>query len=329
MSNPKHLNSETARNVANSLKEAVREEIECGQSRSKKASLIEMAIDLSGYKQMLASPQRLQEAIQKAGEEAAHPYQFPEGLKMTNDFRQEELSGQAVVHLYPKQGSKKIMLYLCGGAYFQQPSKRHWEFLDRLATETQEEIIVPLIKLLPIGNVKTALQSLLILYQRLYDQRPASDINLAGDSSGAGLALAFCEQLGGRKLPQPGHLILISPWLDLDLKNPLIPKYAEKDVMLACSGLRILGNMWADGLDHSDYRLSPINGPLDSLTKVLLFAGTREIMLPDVMTLAEKMRSAKLAVKCVISREMYHTYPLYPTVEGQEAIDQIKDFCQN
>lgn len=160
-------------------------------------------------------------------------------------------------------------------------------------------------------------------------QQSAASISLAGNPSGAGLALVFSEVLAGRQLPQPGHLILISPWLDLDLKNPLISKYAPKDVMLDCLGLRTVGELWADGLGRDDYRVSPINGPLKSLSKVLMFAGIRDIMLPDVMALTKKLGKAGVEVKSMISREMYHTYPLYPTVEGQEALQQIKDFYQN
>lgn len=323
-----HFNAQTARNMANSLKNAIRQQVECGHSRSQKANLMEMAINLSGYKQMLANPQRLQKAIQEAGQQAQQPYRFPKGLQMTNQVQQSKLQDLPIVTIKPQGHPKELMVYLCGGAYFQQPSKRHWEFLDQLASVTKQEILVPLLPQLPLADVKQAFQNLAILYRALYNQHPATNINLAGDSSGAGLALAFCEQLGEKQLPQPGHLILISPWLDLDLKNPLIAKYAKKDVMLDPRGLRTLGKQWAGDVDHDSYLVSPINGDLKPLNNVLLFAGTREIMLPDVMSLTEKLRASNVNVDCVISREMYHTYPIYPTIEGQQALQKIHDFCQ-
>ncbi|WP_270642409.1 hypothetical protein [Limosilactobacillus mucosae] len=57
---------------------------------------------------------------------------------MDNDIQTCKIAGMEVVCIYPDQASKKKMVYLCGGAYFQQLGKRHWEFLDRLLTVSKK-----------------------------------------------------------------------------------------------------------------------------------------------------------------------------------------------
>lgn len=50
------------------------------------------------------------------------------------------------------------------------------------------------------------------------------------------------------------------------------------------------GSQWANGLDMSDYKLSPINGDVSKLKNVYLFVGTEEIFYPDVQEFYQKLK---------------------------------------
>ena len=150
-----------------------------------------------------------------------------------------------------------------------------------------------------------------------------------GDSSGAGLAAGFCENLAQQGLPQPGRLVLISPWLDLQLGNPLIKKYAVKDRLLDQEGLRALGKLWAGQTDPRDARLSPLNGPVDQLRNVTIYIGTHEIMYPDAIHFTRRLKAAGVNTNTVIGRGMFHSYPLYPIPESEHVImEMAHDFDQ-
>ena len=219
--------------------------------------------------------------------------------------------------------NQRVIVYLAGGAYIQPADKTHWQYLNRLAQATGARIYIPIYSLAPQHNFRAAYQEIAQLYGDLYQQAPASDITLMGDSAGAGLALGFSEYLGQRGLPQPGHLILISPWLDLDLTNPVIARYEQDDVTLSCYGLRRIADLWAGDTNHRDYRLSPLDGDLDQLRDVHVYVGTKEIMYPDAARLVEKLKESQIPVHFTVGRGMFHIYPLYPVPEADAVMKQV------
>lgn len=313
-----HILAAMADNLGNSLREMAR----CGHHRSKRATLAEMGIQLSGYKQMLADPKKRQDLIEKCRQANQKSLTIPSDVRFSVPIRLVE-SPYPMIWLNQGQNARHLIVYLAGGAFIQRPAKEHWQFLDHLAQAADAEIVVPDYPLAPDHDFKDAYQELMDLYQQLYDKRPVSSIVLMGDSSGAGLATGFCEELGQRGLPQPGKLVLISPWLDLQLGNPLIKKYAAKDQLLDQDGLRALGKLWAGQNDPRDYRLSPLNGPKDCLRNVTIYIGTHDIMYPDVVHFTRQLKAAGVKINTVIGRGMFHSYPLYPIPESDHVINQL------
>ena len=57
----------------------------------------------------------------------------------------------------------------------------------------------------------------------------AARIALAGESAGAGLAVATLVALEYAGLPQPSAAVLLSPWVDLTLSGPSLTGTADLD----------------------------------------------------------------------------------------------------
>lgn len=308
--------------LVNNLSNSFRDLHRCGEHRSNKATFIEMGIQLSGFKHAFAEPAAYDELIRTARQTNAQRYDLPQ---VTFDVKLRQLKHYRIpVYVLNERGiNQRVIVYLAGGAYIQPADKTHWQYLNRLAQATGARIYVPIYSLAPQHNFRAAYQEVAQLYGNLYQQAPASDITLMGDSAGAGLALGFSEYLGQRGLPQPGHLILISPWLDLDLANPVIGRYEHDDVTLACYGLRRIADLWAGDTNHRDYRLSPLGGNLDQLRDVHVYAGTREIMYPDAARLVERLKNSRIPVNFTVGRGMFHIYPLYPVPEADVVMKQV------
>lgn len=318
----KSFNAQVASRLANNLEASLRELRRCGDHRSSKATLVEMGIQLSGFKNDLAEDNKFAAMVNNARLDNDVPYLLPDGL-LTVTARRQETDGVTTYVLNDHGEGQRVVIYLTGGAYLQRPDKTHWQYLDRLAHESGAKVYVPLYSLAPQCTFQVAYQELANLYADLYALSPASEITLMGDSAGGGLAAGFCEYLAAHGLPQPGHLILFSPWLDLDLTNPVISKYEACDVTLAVSGLRKIATMWAGEVDHHDYRLSPLRGDLTKFRDVAVYSGTREIMYPDVTQFVQKLRQAGIPVYYGPGRNLFHIFPLYQIPEARAVMKQV------
>ncbi len=319
------LHQTIAAQLANNFGHSVRDLTKCGDHRSRKATFVEMGIQLSEFKKNLDDPERFAKVIKQAETDNAEEFALP-AVKFTVRVREMGQAPMPTFVLNERDEMQPTIIYLPGGAFFAQPMKEQWEYANRLAEKTESRVYVAVYPMLPQHNFKAAYQAISQLYQHVYAHTPASDITILGDSAGGNLAAGFCEYLAVKQQPQPGRLILISPWLDLDLKNPTIAKYADADVTLSVAGLRRVADLWADNTDHEDYRLSPINGDLSAFRKVMVIAGTREIMYPDCAQFVRQLRKAQIPVEFEVGRDMFHIFPIYPIPESDAMMDKVNEF---
>ena len=129
--------------------------------------------------------------------------------------------------------------------------------------------------------------------------------------------------MGEIGLPQPGRLILISPWLDLTVSNPDLPALEPSDPWLTIVGSVEAGKVWAGGDDPTGPRLSPLNGTLTGLAPIDVYVGTRELCHPDVLLLEERATRAGAELRLTVCDGAVHVYPLVPAPEGRAAARRI------
>ncbi|MBQ7222392.1 MAG: alpha/beta hydrolase [Bacteroidales bacterium] len=233
------------------------------------------------------------------------------------------------------KGADKCILYLHGGAYVEDITLFHWDFIAKIAKKTGAEIWVPIYPLAPAHTYRETFTLLEKTYDQILDSHRPSEVFFMGDSAGGGLAVALCEMLPGLSLPQPRSLILLSPWIDATMTNPNITQFADVDPMLNADGLMVAAQCWA-GEDTEiaggvppedsmlwDWHISPIYGEYSVLPRVELYAGTREILMPDILKFNTLLREAGVTSYLHIGHGCNHVYPLFPTPEAKEAIKRI------
>lgn len=292
--------------------------------RSIRSRMVELLLRVRSGKTQLTDQAKLEEFMQERKVKNEQPYQLPARLKFTSSVIKEMVNGMEVVKLSPKEGaSKKQILYFHGGAYVNQPVYWHWRFLDKVATETKATILVPLYPKAPGHHYEEAFQNVLPIYERLLTTTNPLDIVIMGDSAGGGLSLALAQLLLERKLPQPGHIILLSPWLDITMKHPEIPALSHKDPMLGAYGLIVMGKAWAGDADPEHYLLSPINGKIKGLGQITLFVGTHELFLPDARKFRDLAKAQGVQINYFEYKGMNHVFPVYPIPEAKQATEQI------
>ena len=228
----------------------------------------------------------------------------------------------ADVHVVRRRGATEhgAVVYLHGGAYTNEIVEQQWSFVGHLARHAGCEVHVPIYGLAPHHHVVEALELVQAVVAGIV--AGGTPVVLAGDSAGAGLALAVAQSAPPHVRTHLAGLVLIAPWLDLTMANPAIEGIEPTDPWLTRAGLRPIAESWADGIPLEDPRVSPLNGDLTDLPPVDVWVGTRDITLPDCRELGDRMPPGA-AFHLRVEDGAIHDYPLLPAPEGRAARAEI------
>ena len=276
-----------------------------------------------GGKKLLHDMVLLDNTILESAEKNDRRYTIPSSVTLKVSIDEEMIDGYQVFHLNRRPINDRAVIYLHGGCFINQPIADHWKFLNTIAQRTRAEVIMPLYPLAPVHGVLEAMKFLERVYRQTIEKYGAGNVTLMGDSCGGGIAASFAELLPSLELEQPAHLILISPWVDMTLRNPDIMAYEKADPVLGVHGLQKLGLTWAKGLDPNDFRVSPVNGEVRTLRNVMVFVGTREILYPDARLFYDRVNATGVHAELYMGRGLNHIYPLLPIPEAKWAIDRM------
>ncbi|KIW99153.1 uncharacterized protein Z519_00816 [Cladophialophora bantiana CBS 173.52] len=125
--------------------------------------------------------------------------------------------------------SRRIMLYIHGGAYFFSSVDVHRYQMQRYARKLKARVFAPRYRLAPQFPFPCGLQDCLAAYFYLLSIHDPSEIILAGDSAGGGMTVSILCILRDQGLPLPAGAVLISPWVDLTHSFPSLSGNAEFD----------------------------------------------------------------------------------------------------
>lgn len=239
--------------------------------------------------------------------------------------REAEFDGMPVLYLNDNAKTEHVIFYMHGGYYVYQMGSEQMSTMNRLANTTNSTIIMPIYPLAPFHTTEDNYETMVALFEQVRQENDGKKIILMGDSAGGGYALALAEGLSTHSIEQPDELILLSPWVDVTMSNSGIADYY--DPMLTVTMGRTSGEAWAGSLPMDNWQVSPLYGDLSDLKNVTIFVGTRELFYPDDTLLAEKL-SANPNVTLVIGKGQNHVYPVYPTLEGRIAVEQIMEIVQ-
>jgi acetyl esterase/lipase len=270
-------------------------------------------------KRPFTSKSRAQRYMRYHARLANRPLHLP---KLSSIIDISEESGFPVVTLNPKNKIPLgVVVMFHGGAYVRLPLADHWKFADRLAQKTGWQVMVPIYPKAPNHTVQQALAMVKPLVERVLTHH--HPVVFMGDSAGGGLALALTEMLVNEHQPSPAHLILMSPWLDIALRDPKCRDLESVDPILAVEGLREMGRVWKGELSEDDPRVSPLLGLSAKLPPMTLITATHEIFYPDALTLAKQAAQLGIDVDLTIGKGLFHCYPLFGVPEATAVIDSI------
>lgn len=284
-------------------------------------------LPLSGTKKLLSNTENYDD-IFSVEDKSCPP---PKKLLNLFDIHLDKIhTGLKYYHITKKQKySKKLIVYIHGGAYVKNLSKNSWKIIENLMNSADVEVIAPLYSLAPQNTWQTAFQQLQNLYKELTIIYSNHDIIFSGDSAGGGLALAFTQMLRDDNYLLPEGLILFSPWLDVSMTDPYLMDLADKDKLLAIPGVKWAGEKWAGDIETKDPRVSPIYGSMENLPPIALFTGTADILYADAKRLKDRTIQENLNIQFFEYPNLFHVWVASPITEARTAFLQVSNFIKS
>jgi acetyl esterase/lipase len=201
--------------------------------------------------------------------------------------QRSEFDGWEVWSISPPAPSGDYIVGLHGGGFALQPTLFHWIDYANIARNTGATVIVPIYPLVQEGGTAATVvpQTADFITSLMAQAGPDHTVSVYGDSAGANIALAATQELVKRGDPTPARLVLVSPPVDLSLTNPAI-SLIDDPVLDPSAGAQN-GLMWSGG-DLFNPQASPLFGSLAGFPPTYVYAGSLEILAPDVLRLQDK-----------------------------------------
>lgn len=143
-----------------------------------------------------------------------------EWIEMRSDYNARRKGGHT---------SKRVMLYVHGGAYFFGSVDMHRYQMQRHARKLKARVFAPDYRLSPQFPFPCGLQDCLAAYLYLLTVQEPNTIVLAGDSAGGGMVMSMLVVLRDQGIPLPAGAVLLSPWCDLTHSFPSVAADAPFD----------------------------------------------------------------------------------------------------
>lgn len=222
----------------------------------------------------------------------------------------DSLNGEWINASDQQNLTTSVILYLHGGGFSVGSATSHRQLTAYISQAANACVLSLNYRLTPENRFPAALDDTVTAYQWLLSQGfEASNIAIAGDSAGGGLAMASVLALREKNLPQPGGVVGISPWLDLlcssesHLSNRKLDPLADRD------GLTFVAKAYAREDEMTNPLISPFYAvELRGLCPVLLQVGTHETLLDETRAFAKTAEESGVDVTLQEWPEMVHVW---------------------
>ena len=254
-------------------------------------------------------------------------YQASTGFEM-QVFKHEE----AARSLSRSKGrpSRRLILYLHGGAFIYPPVFFHWRFLHDLALRTHCDTLMPVYPKSPEYVCEYSVKTVLEYYRNISESKQYDEIHLVGDSAGACLCLVVAQEAHKNGWQRPATTTLLSPCVDLShTKEKEMRALQEKDTMLQLDRVIMLNAVWQGELSNKHPWVSPIFGDFSSVDNLSVYFGSDEILQPDDLFLKETYEKAGKTGQFHEYEGMFHTFAMFPIPEGFRAVKEMAKTIKN
>lgn len=218
----------------------------------------------------------------------------------------------------PVARTGEVILYLHGGGYAWGSLKSHRHLASEVGRAAAMKTLALDYRRAPECPFPQALEDAVSGYRFLLDSgfQPGR-IAVAGDSAGAGLAVALLVRLKELGMQQPAGALLFSPWADMTATADSYRRNARRDPVLNRELMQFLAGQYLGEWPRETPLASPVFADLGGIAPLTIFVGATESLLDDAIALTRAAGLADVSVRLEIWPKMFHIWPNYHQVLAQ------------
>jgi len=203
------------------------------------------------------------------------------------------------------------ILYFHGGSFMVGSPRTALGLTAELVVRTGMSALSLDYRLAPEHPFPAAIEDCLRAYRALIASGISpTEIVLAGDSAGGGLAVTTALAARAAGLPMPAALLAFSPTLDATRSGESMTTKEGIDPLFTRAALVAMGENYSAGEDLSQELLSPaISADLTGLPAVLIQVGSNELLLDDSTRFAIRAAAANVDVTLDVTGDAPHVFP--------------------
>jgi epsilon-lactone hydrolase len=222
-----------------------------------------------------------------------------------------------------------VILYFHGGVYVIGSADATVPLVSDIARRSKANVVSVDYRLAPEHPYPAAVDDARAAYEGLLAQGvEPKNIAFAGESAGAGLAVALLLALRDAQAPMPSSAFMMSPYVDLTLSGNTIVDKRDVDPLFTEEVLRMRVSDYVAGDDPANPLISPVFGDFHGLPPMLIQVGSHELLLSDAIRLAEGAAEDDVAVVLDVTPGVPHVFQGYAAFldEGDRALNRAAEF---
>jgi monoterpene epsilon-lactone hydrolase len=243
---------------------------------------------------------------------------------------EEQLPGGFPSYTLTARGAApaRVVVYVHGGGFVAPIDPFQVKYAARLATALDAQVVMPDYPLAPEHTWRDSHEDIVRVIHRAAET--SDRVVVVGDSAGGGVALAAALTVRDRGGPQPSHLVLHAPWVDLTTSTPETEVVTLEDPWLFIGKVHAYASWWAGSEDDLGRpEVSPALADLAGLPRTLMFSGTRDTLMPGCRLLSRRAVAAGWDLTYVEQPDLLHVYPLLPFIpEAKQAWRTTLEFLR-
>ena len=230
--------------------------------------------------------------------------------------------------------SKRAILYFFGGGMVIGPDKGDLPVMRKLMRETGCDVWFPFYPLCTEHCITDTYDMVFESYRQMIGLYGGGNVSTCGFSSGGALALGIAAHNNalGRPLPQPRHIVAVSPgevpWNDDEKAR--MQALNDKDVAIDYAFMVTVEKFMRHGQENvPDYMISGSRGDFSGVGDIHFIYSSDEVLYGALPDFEAACRRAKVPYTAFARPKMVHCYCMLPCFrEAKEDFEKIVDIMK-